>query len=130
MFLGIPDATLAAIVTLCSGAIGWMYKEWKDSVDKKNEHLLKTNVRKDDRYDFADRLRMEIIRLQGLVDDAYKDLKTADIQIDTLRADNLKLESEIYDSKREILRLHNEIIYLEDKIDGLQKQAGNKPHGV
>lgn len=122
MFFGIPDATLAAIVTLISGAIGWAYKEWRDSVDRKNQQLLKTNVRKDDRYDFADRLKSEIIRLQELIDHAYQDLKTADTQIDTLRADNLKLESDIYECKRENLRLNDEIVNFKQTIDRQQKQ--------
>lgn len=125
MLLGIPDATLAAIVTILSGLIGWLIKEYKDKCDRAKHKKVGVNVRHSDEYDFADRLKNEILRLQGLITDAYADIKNLDTEGDLLRAENLKLIGELYESQREILRLNHEATQLSNQIDRLLQNSAD-----
>lgn len=125
MFFGIPDATLAAIVTILSGFIGWLIKEYKDRCDRTKQKHGTVSVRHSDEYDFADRLKNEIVRLQSLLKDAYVDLKNLDTQGDLLRAENLKLIGELYECRREILRLNHEATQLSNQIDRLLQNSAD-----
>lgn len=125
MLFGIPDATLAAIVTIFSGLAGWLIKEYKDRCDFNNQQKLTVNVRSHDEYDFAGRLKSEIIRLQGLLKDAYTDINNLDTEGDLLRAENLKLIGEVYEHKREILRLNHEATQLSNQIDRLLQNSAD-----
>ena len=125
MLLGIPDATLAAIVTILSGLMGWLIKEYKDKCDRTKHKKVGVSVRHSDEYDFADRLKNEILRLQGLLKDAYADMKNLDTEGDLLRAENLKLIGELYESQREILRLNHEATQLSNQIDRLRQNSAD-----
>lgn len=125
MFFGIPDATLAAIVTILSGLVGWLIKEYKDRCDTTKQKRLNINVRSHDEYDFAGRLRAEILRLQSLLKDAYLDMKNLDTEGDLLRAENLKLIGEVYTLQREILRLNHEATQLSNQIDRLLQNSAD-----
>lgn len=125
MFFGIPDATLAAIVTILSGILGWIIKEYRDRTEGFKQKNIGVNVRHSDEYDFAGRLRGEIIRLQDLLKDSYADIKLLDIEGDSLRAENLKLVGELYECKREILRLNHEAQQLSNQIDRLLQNSAD-----
>lgn len=125
MFFGIPDATLAALVTILSGVLGWVIKEYKDNCDRAKQKQGTVSVRHSDEYDFADRLKNEIMRLQSLLKDSYADIENLDTERDLLRTENLKLEGEVYEYKREILRLNHEATQLSNQIDRLLQNSAD-----
>lgn len=125
MFFGIPDATLAAIITILSGLIGWLIKQYKDKCDSDKRKRLATDVRQEDEYDFAGRLRSEVLRLQESLKDAHADIKDLDTEGDLLRLENLKLTGEVYECRREILRLNHEATQLSNQIDRLLQNSAD-----
>lgn len=121
MIFGIPDATLAALITILSGLIGWLIKQYKDNKEKAKQKQLIVDVRSTDEYDFAGRLRSENHRLQELLKEAYADIENLDTEGDLLREENLKIRGELYESRREILRLNHEATQLSNQIDRLHE---------
>lgn len=121
MIFGIPDATLAALITILSGLIGWLIKQYKDNKEKAKQKQLIVDVRSTDEYDFAGRLRSENHRLQELLKEAYADIENLDTESDLLREENLKIRGELYESRREILRLNHEATQLSNQIDRLHE---------
>ena len=124
MLFGIPDATLAAIITILSGVLGWAIKEWRDKTEQKNQLNSKVNVRYSDEYDFAGRLKKEIIRLRSMLDGKYKDSQDINNEVDALQAENLKLIDESYNLRREVLKLKYETTKLSDQIDEIKGEKG------